>query len=221
MFDAVLFDMDGVLIDSEPVHELVTIEALQAHALPIPNDAEWLSIFLGRPDRDGLHDWFALHGISAAVEPVMANKLERFEARFAELVRAFEDGQWLARELHAAGVPLALVTGARRVEADLVLRHFALGDVFAATVSADDVTVGKPDPEPYLLGAALLGVGAEDCVVIEDSVAGLTSATSAGARAIIVDRLGVPGRFSPHVPVLQFDVVVRDRLLGCWSSRQG
>ena len=219
MFDAVLFDMDGVLIDSEPVHELVTVEALQAHALPIPSDAEWQSIFLGRPDRDGLRDWFALHGTSAAVEPVMANKLQRFEARFAELVRAFEDGQWLARELHTEGVPLALVTGARRAEADLVLRHFALRDVFAATVTADDVTVGKPNPEPYLLGAALLGVSAEDCVVIEDSVAGLSSAIAAGASTVVVDRLGVPGRFAPHVPVLQFDDVVRDRLLGCWSSR--
>ncbi len=207
--DAVLFDMDGVLVDSEPVHERVTIEALNAYGLPMPDDAQWQRIFLGRPDRDGLRDWFALHRIDLPVETIMADKLARFEARFEDLVQPFEDGQWLARELHARDVPLALVTGARRDEADLVLRHYCLSSVFRATVTADDVTVGKPDPEPYLSGARLLGVSPDRCLIIEDSFAGVTSANAVDAEVIVVDRLGMPERFAPRVPVPALD----DRVL--------
>lgn len=216
--DAVLFDMDGVLIDSEPVHERVTIEALSAHGLPVPGDTEWREIFLGRPDRDGLRDWFARHRVELPVETVMADKLARFEARFEELVQPFEDGQWLARELHARDIPLALVTGARRAEANLVLRHYRLSHVFKATVTADDLTIGKPHPEPYLLGARLLGIRPDRCLIIEDSVAGMTSAIEAGAEVVVVDRLGVSERFAPRVPVRSLDDTVLATILARTAS---
>lgn len=137
---------------------------------------------------------------------------------------ACTDGQWLARALHERGVPLALVTGARRSELDLVLRRFDFGAVFAATVSADDVVVGKPDPEPYLRGAAALGLLASECLVIEDAVAGLRSAEAAGAAVIVVDRLGDPGRFAPQRPVARLDEGVWRRSWRGWHptrSRQG
>ena len=110
-------------------------------------------------------------------------------------------------------MPLALVSGARRAEIDLVLRRFALGGAFAATVSADDVARGKPDPEPYLRGAAALGVPAWECLVIEDAVPGLRAAEAAGAAAIVVDRLGQPGRFAPVQPVARLDEAVLAAIL--------
>ena len=208
MIRAVMFDMDGVLVDSEPAHRSVTQEVLRERGLPVPDERDWEQVFLGRPDRDGLAEWFRLRQLAADVEAVMAAKLTCLAARFSAIVPEFEDGQWLARQLRRRGVPLALVSGARRVEVALVLRRFDLAGVFAATVSADDVAVGKPDPAPYLRGAAALKVPPAACLVIEDAVPGVRAAEAAGAPVIAVDRLGRPERFAPIQPVQQLDEAV-------------
>ena len=175
---AVMFDMDGVLIDSEPAHLAATVAALSREDVPIPSAADWQRVFFGRPDRDGLRDWFALHELpdAGAIARIMAAKTARFSAHFERLVTPFLDAQQLARDLRAHGVPLALVTGARRSEMQLALERFGLTALFAATISSDDVRVGKPDPQPYLLGATVLGLAAKDCLVIEDAQAGVTAA---------------------------------------------
>ncbi len=213
MIRAVLFDMDGVLVDSEPAHLEVTRESLRHFGLPLPNDEDWEAIFFGRPDRDGLGEWFLLHQLTGDIETVMADKLARFASRFAELVTPFEDGQWLARELGRHGLPLALVTGARRDEANLVLERFDLGGVFAVSISSDESVTGKPDPTPYLMGAEALGVAASACVVIEDAVPGLRAAEAAGATPIVIDRLGRPERFVTVEPVAALDERVLSSVL--------
>ena len=218
MIRAVLFDMDGVLVDSEPAHQEVTRESLRHFGLPLPDDEDWEAVFFGRPDRDGLGEWFLRHQLAGDIEAVMADKLARFETQFAELVTAFEDGQWLARELYRHGLPLALVTGARRDEANLVLSRFDLGDVFAVSISSDESVAGKPDPIPYLMGAEALGVAASECVVIEDAVPGLRAAEAAGATPIVVDRLGRPERFVTVEPVTVLDERVLSTILEMTGS---
>jgi len=213
MIKAVLFDMDGVLVDSEPAHLAVSLESLEHFGLPAPDIEQWEVIFFGRPDRDGLAEWFLRHQLTGDIEAVMADKLARFERRFAELVTPFEDGQWLARELHRHGIPLALVTGARRDEANLVLDRFDLNDVFAVSITSDESITGKPDPRPYLMGAEALGVEASDCVVIEDAVPGLRAAEAAGATPIVVDRLGRPEQFVTVEPVTALDESVLGTIL--------
>jgi HAD superfamily hydrolase (TIGR01509 family) len=204
---AVLFDMDGVLIDSEPVHLAAMQQTLRAHRLPLPSERDWERVFFGRPDRDGLVDWFAEQCVDGriTIEQVMADKLALFATHFDELVRPFADGQWLARRLREHGLRLALVTGARRAEAAMTIERFDLAHLFEAVVSGDDVRTGKPDPEPYVRGAALLGLLPAECLVIEDAPAGVQSGRSAGAAIIAVDRLGEPERFAPLQPVTQLD----------------
>lgn len=211
--EAVLFDMDGVLIDSEPVHFRMMVETLGAAGFPEPNEAEYDRYFFGRPDRDGFSDWLLRHHIDADIEGLVADKLGRMTERFEELVLACEDGQWLARELSRHGLPLALVSGARRAEIDLVIELFGLRDVFAATISSDDVQAGKPDPDPFLAGARALGVAPGACAVIEDAIPGLRAAEAAGMWPIVVDRRGDPGRFAPVEPFDRLDEQVLQLLL--------
>jgi sugar-phosphatase len=213
-----MFDMDGVLVDSEPAHLAVTRGVLADFGMPVPDAVAWERVFFGRPDRDGLLEWFLEHHLAANVEAVMSEKALRFEAAFSDIVTPFEDGQWLARALHAAGLPLALVTGARRREADLVLDRFGLRDLFVTSISADETTTGKPDPGPYLAGSAALGVRARECAVVEDSVAGLRAAEAAGALPIVVDRLSQPERYVTVQPVTRLDERVLDQILTLWQS---
>lgn len=216
--EAVLFDMDGVLIDSEPIHFRMTVETLDASGLPAPSEEQYDEHFFGRPDRDGLGDWLLTHHLDADVESLVAEKLVRMSERFDDLVEPYDDGQWLARELARHGFPLALVSGARRAEIDRVIERFNLGDVFAATVSSDEVRAGKPDPEPFLAGATALGVPPDACAVIEDAVPGLRAAQAAGMRVIVVDRRGEASRFTPVTPHESLDRRVL-RLLLDWSGR--
>jgi HAD superfamily hydrolase (TIGR01509 family) len=206
---AVLFDMDGVLIDSEPAHYAATQEVLRDARLPVPGDDDWESVFFGRPDRDGFHDWQRMHALEMDVRKLMAIKAARMRELFMSHVQGFEDGQWLARELHARGIPLAIVTGGRREEVERVLDRFDLRKVFTATVSADEWPTGKPDPGPYLAGAELLGTPPGECAVIEDAVAGMHAGLAAGAAVVVVvDRLGTPERFAPLAAVTQLDEAV-------------
>lgn len=210
---AVMFDMDGVLIDSEPVHKAALQAVLSASGLPVPNDPDWEPIFLGRPDRDGLLDWFQLHGVEQDPQPLMDVKQVYFAERFDALVTPLYDGQWLARELAIRGIPLALVTGAHRSEMEMTLERFALGEYFSARISANDITTGKPHPEPYLRGAAALGIDPAETLVIEDAPAGVRSALAAGARVIAVDRYGSPDRLAGATVVSQLDQRVVDMVL--------
>ena len=94
-----------------------------------------------------------------------------------------------------------------------MVERFGLANVFAVTISADEVTTGKPEPEGYLAGAAALGVAPERCVVIEDALPGIRAAQAAGMELVVVDRLNRPERFVPIVPVTRLDDGVLGRML--------
>jgi HAD superfamily hydrolase (TIGR01509 family) len=93
----------------------------------------------------------------------------------------------LLAEVAAAGIPHALVTGSQREFTDAVVASTGL--TFTATVTGDDVARPKPDPEPYLLAAKVLDAAPENCVALEDSPSGVTSATGAGCRVVAVPSL--------------------------------
>jgi HAD superfamily hydrolase (TIGR01509 family) len=188
---AVLFDMDGLLVDSEPLW----FEAERAVAARL--GAGW-----GEQDQQAL--------IGGSLERTVSWLLAR--AAGPVLASHADVGRWLVGEmaglilarglplqpgaarllagLTAAGVPRALVTASSRVIMQAVLEVTGLD--FAVTVSGEDVRRTKPDPEPYLLAAARLGVPAPKCVVLEDSPTGVAAARAAGCPVIAV----------PSVPVL-------------------
>ena len=190
---AVIFDMDGVLIDSEPVHQIATDEVARRFGLPPVTPDVFARYFFGRTDYSGFLDYLAVVGrTDLSIGELIEANAEAYARRFPSEVRPFPDG---FDALHAArehGYRVAIVTGARNSELEAVLARFGLEGLLDAAVGGDDVPIGKPDPAPYLTGAAQLGLAPARCLVIEDAPAGVSSAIAAGMRCLAVDRVGRP-----------------------------
>ena len=187
--------MDGTLVDSEP-YWIATEGALAAEHGGTWTHEQGLQM-VGKPIT---HTAAALRdlGVLGTIDEIAAELVRRVAA----LIRT-EGPPWRpgARDLLTAtaeaGVPSALVTMSYREMADAVLETLPAG-TFAAVVTGDVVTHGKPHPEPFLTAAALLGVDIRDCVAIEDSIPGVASAEASGAATIavplMVDIPAAPGR---------------------------
>lgn len=181
---AVLWDMDGTLVDSEPVWVRAQIELLTSLGATW-TEADCLAL-VGSDLADALDVWMA------QLRPGVIEADELAARIYGEVVRTLKEGVVLrpgALELltglKAAGIPCALVSASYRLMIETVLSHLP-PDLFDVVVAGDEVTNGKPDPEPYLTAAAELGVDVTKCVVIEDSPTGAQAGTAAGAFVVAV-----------------------------------
>ena len=190
-----LFDMDGLLVDTEPLWlETETAVMARLGAPWAPQDQQAL---LG-----GSMQWTVSYLLGKATRPVPPETVARW--MLDGMLDRAADGRVVVRpgarelvaEVAAAGVPHALVTSSQRRFADAVL--LVTGMTFPVTVCGEDVTATKPDPEPYLLAAKLLDADPARCVVLEDSPNGVASAAAAGCRVLAVPSLlpipPAPGR---------------------------
>jgi HAD superfamily hydrolase (TIGR01509 family) len=186
---AVLFDMDGLLVDSEPLWFEVE-RAVMARLGGQWGEADQQALIGGSLDRT------VSRLLAKAAAPASREEVARWlVAEMAALILArglpLQPGAGpLLTGLDAARVPYALVTASSRAIMDAVLKVTALN--FSVTVCGEDVRRGKPDPEPYLLAAAGLGVPAAGCVVLEDSPTGIAAARAAGCPVIAVPSVPVP-----------------------------
>jgi HAD superfamily hydrolase (TIGR01509 family) len=184
--EAVLFDMDGLLVDTEPLWFETEADVMARLGAPWgPEDQQQL---LG-----GSMERTVGYLLARATRPAppadvarwMMDGMLRRAAQGRVVVRP--GARELLAEVAAAGVPHALVTGSQRPFTEAVLA--STGFRFPVTVTADDVTRTKPDPEPYLLAAKLLDADPGQCVALEDSPNGIASATGAGCRVVAVPSL--------------------------------
>jgi len=184
---AVLWDMDGTLIDSEEFHWKSWQLTLQDEGIPITRE-QFLSTF-GQRNDSIISLWLG----SKATAERAARISESKETMYRHLVR--RDGisplpgvaDWV-RRLHGQGWRQAIASAAPRANIETVLEVLSATHIFDAVVSAEDVHRGKPDPEVYLLAAARVGVAPVRCVVVEDAAAGIDAAHAAGMRSIGVGK---------------------------------
>ncbi|MDJ0827199.1 MAG: HAD family phosphatase [Rhodobacter sp.] len=188
MPDALLFDLDGTLLDSDPLHREVFAEILAPFGYAV-DAAFYRDRIHGRLNRD----------LFAELTPGLDRDRADWdkEARFRDLiqVRGADPTPGLVAFLgraDAAGLPCAVVTNACRLNAAAMLDVLGLGHMFRAVISAEDCPAGKPDPAPYLAGAAAVGVAPARCLAFEDSPSGLASARAAGCTVV-----GLPSSLSP------------------------
>jgi HAD superfamily hydrolase (TIGR01509 family) len=182
--EAVIFDMDGVIVDSEPYSMQALIDILQAYGI-VPTVAD-LQRSYGRRIRDDLADYFARYGVTGDLDSAIAHKHARYYHLAAGRLKPFAGAMPLLRRLRQQGCRLALASSGDRIKVAFGMQALGLDGVFATVVSGDDVTQSKPHPEIYLLAARRLGVAPAACVAIEDAPAGVEAAKRAGMRCLAV-----------------------------------
>jgi HAD superfamily hydrolase (TIGR01509 family) len=181
--EAVLFDMDGTLIDSEPLWFDTEVAILADHGFILGRE-HWVHV-LGQPNEVAVAYLLKVSGIP--LTPTQLNeRIERAMAeRLGEGIELMPGAKELFTELDTAQIPTALVTASSRRIVDAALGSIG-PDRFRLTVSGDDVVHGKPHPEPYLTAARALGVDPARCAVIEDSPNGSRSGAAAGCRVLAI-----------------------------------
>lgn len=190
---AVLFDMDGTLLDSEHLHwdsAMEVIAEYRRREAPAPRIHDWIGW-------NETEFWDSMRA-DFDLEP---NNEELTEVRSKIFARMFEEEgpQWmpgvipLLETLHRAGLPMAVVTAAPRQQLDIVAERGNFGRWFKTWLSGEtDTTRSKPHPDPYQEGARRLGYRPEECLAIEDSPTGTRSAVDAGCYTIAVPSLPIP-----------------------------
>ena len=180
---AVIFDMDGVLADSEPIQEeaLGAFLALRGKSLPTAENAatiglDYRAFWATLIERLGLDE--SIEECVRAYEPILLPRLIG--------LRAAPGAHKLVTALVAADVPLAVASSSFRPVVEMTLGAIGLRDAFKVVVSGEDVRLGKPAPEIYLLAADLLRVEPSRCVAVEDSPPGVRAATAAGMACLRV-----------------------------------
>jgi len=200
MLRAVLFDFDGVIVLSEPLHYAAYAEVFAARGVEL-TERDYYRRYLSHTDREV---------IDRIVEDSGRLDLRRekealFRDKVAAMARRIDEGVPLCAgvetfvETAASRWTLAIVSAAIRSEIESILERARLRRFFAAIVSAEDVRAGKPDPEGYRLGVHRLpipGLGANDCLAIEDSPKGIVAAHAAGLRVLALPHTRPPAELA-------------------------
>jgi beta-phosphoglucomutase len=176
----VIFDMDGVLIDSEPIHCRAFQDVLAAYGVTL-TERQYFADYLVYSDREVLG---RLLPAGQSLDAAVTAKERRYLSLLADGIPAFPDG--LALLARSEGWRVGLATGSNRRETELALRTLAIRERFACIVAREDYDKGKPHPEPYLRTARGLDLPPQRCIVIEDTPGGVRAARAAGMVAVAV-----------------------------------
>ena len=183
-FAGYIFDLDGTLIDSMPVHYVAWDQAMRNAGLKEKLNADLFYSFGGVPTRRVAELMAAHYGLTVDVEKVFHEKEALFTENLAT-VRLIEPVVAFARRV-AKTHPVGIASGGPREVVRRSLELSGLAEIFPVVVSADDVTHGKPSPEMFLLAAKLMGVEPTRCLVFEDAEPGMRAAEAAGMQWVRV-----------------------------------
>jgi len=182
--EAVIFDMDGVLLDSEPVHFEATCALLAGYGITYtaaPNEN-----FFGCTDRDVFRVLKARYGLEPDEDTLTREWIGHVLPRLAERIHPLPGVPEVLFELRRRGVRLALASSSAAPVIAASLEALGLAGVFETRVSGDDVSQGKPSPEIFLQALGRLDLPASACLVVEDSYNGLLAAHAAGIPCAVV-----------------------------------
>ena len=180
MIQTVIFDMDGVIVDTEPVHRYAYFQHFEE--LNIPVTEEMFTSFTGNSTRNVFQILKERFQLEEEVEDLIQRKRTIFNDAFdtAAALELLEGVEELIKELHQNGIQLILASSASKVTIDRVFRRFKLHDYFTHIVSGEDFPKSKPHPAIFEHAVTLSIAPKENCIVIEDSTNGVKAAKAAG-----------------------------------------
>ena len=180
MIQTVIFDMDGVIVDTEPVHRYAYFQHFEE--LNIPVTEEMFTSFTGNSTRNVFQNLKTLFKLEHDVEDLIQRKRTIFNDAFdnKEDLELLEGVEKLIKDFHQKGMQLILASSASKVTIDRVFRRFDLHQYFTHIVSGEDFPKSKPDPAIFQHAASLSIASKGNCIVIEDSTNGVKAAKSAG-----------------------------------------
>ncbi|MEW1777703.1 HAD family phosphatase [Streptomyces sp. NPDC086777] len=182
---AVIFDLDGTLVDSEPNYYEATRRMLARHGV---TDYTWVEHerLVGISTRETVTLLRDRHGLRPPVAELLAEANRRYLELARTGTRAYPEMRKFVELLAAEGVPTAVASGSSPEAIEAILAGTGLGAHLRTAVSADEVARGKPAPDVFLEAARRLGAAPADCVVLEDAAPGVAAAYAAGMRCIAV-----------------------------------
>lgn len=183
MLKAVIFDMDGVIIDSEPMHFKVDKKLLRMAGLEV--DKNFLNRYVGVSNPEMFADIREKFNISLSINELLDLK-QKFllEALNETKLTAIDGVEKLILDLASHDVLPAIASSSPRIFIEAVIRKLKLEQYFKAVVSGEEVEKSKPAPDIFLKAVSLLDIKPDECIVIEDSSAGVEAASAAGIRCI-------------------------------------
>jgi HAD superfamily hydrolase (TIGR01509 family) len=206
---AVIFDMNGVIVDDESIHEQAFHDTVKPFGVSLSHK-DYQRIFLGKSDAMGLQLFYAEHPLHISLSDIGRSKMDRYWELVRSGIPVVHHAVDTIRRL-SLQYTLAVTTGAARSELDAVFDQLNIRSYFSVVVTVEEFTHSKPHPEAYLLTSERLHIPPHQCTVIEDAPAGINAAKKAGMRCV-----GITTTHTAEV-LMEADVIV-DSLGGITES---
>ena len=209
---AVLFDMDGVIVDSNPHHKLAFQAFLKKYNRSLTDDELKTHVY-GRTNQEGMPYIFGRTLAAAELAALADEKEALFRKLYRADIRPVAGLVPFLQALKGRRVPMAVGTSAPSANLDFVLDSLDIRSYFDALLDSTFVSRGKPDPEIYLKAAAELGMPPSQCIVIEDSLAGVQAGLDAGAKVVGITTTHTAEELAnTHLVIQNFEGLTVDQL---------
>ncbi len=188
MTQAILFDLDGLLVDTETLGIQVAIQVCKELGIELTQDEQ--KSFIGVTDEKFYQELFRRRKLDFDVGKILAKHFTIYEKLLKTILTPFQGASELPKILKNFGFKIGLVSGSTRNQILIILNDLEVVKFFDVIVSCEDITQSKPNPEGYLTAAHELQISPEDCLVLEDAETGVIAGKKAGMRVIGVKNNG-------------------------------
>ncbi len=202
---AVLFDMDGVVVDNLPYHVDAWLLFCERHEIPLTREVFYRELN-GMNSKDTFEWLYQKDMTRAEVEVLEEEKEILYRGFYREYMQPAPGLLDFLKVLRTQGIKTALATSAGPGNIDFIVDGLGIRDQFDAIIGGAEVRKGKPDPEIYLKAAAMVGVDPADCWVIEDSLQGIAAGLNAGMRVVGITTSHTPTELA-HTQLIAADFV--------------